>query len=304
MNMKLKNLTGCISTPAKILMTLIIFLIVVLFMQGAIIGMVGVFGQPEEWTESPQPELTEAQKQRWRIHDMKKEFLPDGTIHLIETVKEEGKLRVVNVYDANETLLWDSKRGENPYHYLSWAEFVEGGINAARLNQLRGITPEFSRTLVVPVVNDERQVIQMWRYEPGPDYFVGFDWKGRKIGYAGSNGFTEVKNGAKPFGEFKRVVDWCYRDHHAPVLLWQTTNRIYQIDFEKRDFKILLDLQDDKIEQVAWKNWEVETFEPDDRPLIFIYVATKKGSRILVFRDPIERLTINAPASGRSAVTC
>jgi hypothetical protein len=294
MNMKLKNLTGYISTPAEILMTLIIFLIAVLILQVAIIGMVGVLGPPEKWTEPRQPELTEARKQRWRINDMQKKFLPDGTIHLIETVKEEGKLRVVNVYDANETLLW-SNRDKNPYHYLSWAEFLKGGINVDMMRLSQILTPEFSRTLVVPVTNDERQIVQMWRYEPGPDYFIGFDWKGRKIGYAGSNGFTEANDQAKPFGEFNRVDDWCYRDHHAPILLWQTTKRIYQIDFEKRDVKILLDLQDDEIKQVAWQNWQVETFEPDARLLTFIYVATKKGSHMLVFRDPIERLTIHVP---------
>jgi len=276
-------------------MTLIIFLIVVLVIQGAIIGTVGLFGPPEKWTESPQPELTEAQKQRWSIRDMRKEFLPDGTIHLIETIKEEGKLRVVNVYDANETLLWDSKAGSNPYHYLSWAEAVEGGINEARMDQLQGITSGFSRTLFVPVINDERQIIQRWRYEPGADYFIGYDWQGRTVGYAGSECFIEAKQEAKPFGEFKRVVDWRYRDHNAPLLLWQTTNRLYQIDFEKRDVEILLDLQDDEIEKIAWQNWEVETFEPDDRLRIFIYVATKKGAHVLVFRDPIERLTINVP---------
>ncbi len=296
MNMTLKNLTGYISTPAKTLMTLIIFLIAVLFLQGAIIGMVGVFGTPEKRTEPPQPELTDIQKERWRIDNMQKKFLPDGTIHLIETVQEyKGFLKIVNVYDANETLLWDGKGGENPYQYLSWAEFLQGGIGAALMNQLQGVTSRFSRTLVIPVIDEERQIIQRWRYEPGPDYFIGFDWKGRKIGYAGSKGFTEIKKEAKPFGEFNRVVDWCYRDHHAPILLWQTTNRIYQIDFEKRKVEILLDIHDDEIEKVAWQNWQVETTKPDIRLLNFIYVATKKGSHILVFRNPIERLTINVP---------
>jgi len=111
MNMKLENLTKYISTPAEILVTLTIFLIAVLIIQVAIIGTVDVFGSSEEWTGPPEPEMTEAQKKRWCINGMKKEFLPDGTIHLIETIKEEGKLAVVNVYDANETLLWDSKRG-------------------------------------------------------------------------------------------------------------------------------------------------------------------------------------------------
>ena len=55
MNMTLKNLTGYISTPAKILMTLTIFLIAVLILQGAILGMVDVFGPPEEETEPLQP---------------------------------------------------------------------------------------------------------------------------------------------------------------------------------------------------------------------------------------------------------
>jgi len=96
------------------------------------------------------------------------------------------------------------------------------------MNYSQLLTPEFSRKLVVPVTNDERKIVQIWRYEPGPDYFIGYDWKGRKIGYVGSNGFTEAKSEAEPFGEFRRVVDWCYRDHHAPILLWQTTNRIYQ----------------------------------------------------------------------------
>jgi len=59
-----------------------------------------------------------------------------------------------------------------------------------------------------------------------------------EIGYFGANGFTESKTEVKAFGEFVQFAAWCPVGSYNPMLLFQTQNSIYQINFDN-SFHIL-----------------------------------------------------------------
>ena len=304
--MKLQHIKAYISVSAMAVMTLITLLIAVMILQAIIMGTVSIF-MPQYWYQRDEPELTEAQEQRWRINDMKKEFLVDGTIHLIHTT-EEGpyrwdKERQIEVYDINNNLLWAGGQEHNPYTYLQWPDYRGGSqdLAAGYMAEMRMITPQLSQTLMIPVINFEREILQRWRYEPGTDYFIGFDSEGRKIGYAGSNGFKELQNEAKPFGELKYMTACQAEDSPSPQLLWHAENRLYKINFEKATVEAIVDLQDDIIERIALTNWAgIEPQKSEYHPQM--HVLTEKSKHILLLKTPDQKLTINIPKEWRDDI--
>ena len=299
--MKLQHITAYISVPAKVIMTLITVLIAVMILQAVIMGMVSIF-LPQNGYQRDEPELTQAQEQRWRIAEMGKLFLVDGTIHLIHSIKDQpnrwDQERQIEVYDANNNLLWAGEQEKNPYTYLQWPDYRRGIhqlLEPRYMAEMRMITPQLSQTLMVPVVNSERQILQRWRYEPGPDYFVGFNSEGGKIGYAGSNGFTKLQNEVKPFGEFKYMTGYQAEESPSPQLLWHAENHLYQINFEKATVEAIVDLQDDIIERIALTNWAgIEPQKNKYRPQM--HVLTDKARNFLLLKAPDQQLNINTPA--------
>jgi len=298
MDKNLRDLTKYLSTPFKVLMTLVVFVVMLIAIEGIILGTALLFVKREE--ETPQkPKLTEAQERLWRIKNMQKRFLEDGNLHLIHVIEAEQEYqqreeRQIEVYDVKENLLWSGKYEDNPYSYLRYPEYFDGrgkGINRTYMQEMQMLTGSISRKLVVPVVGAKRRILQRWRYELGGDYFVGFNSEGGKIGYAGSNGFTETKSEVKPFGKFKYMTAWEPADSISPVLLWQSANRVYQIDFEKHSITTLIDVQDDEIDRIAITNWcWIDPEKSQYRPTL--HARTVKGESIIFLRDPEERFTI------------
>ena len=74
--------------------------------------------------------LTEEQARLRRIQYARKEFLPDGTLHLVTGVGGPRRIEYFGlrpapaqerVFDVNDQLLWEGPTKERPYAYLSWA---------------------------------------------------------------------------------------------------------------------------------------------------------------------------------------
>jgi len=245
--------------------------------------------------------LTEPEARQKRIRESLKEFLPDGTCHLIHTAVRtdwrEESLDEVEVYDAKDELLWSGKRSHLPYNYLKWSyrpgTQYFGGLGARDLSVYAPIGVEFSRQLTIPITSADGQTIERWRYDRGADVFAGYDSDQRLIGYWGSAGLTRSEAQAGPFGQFVIMYAWWPKDSPSVVLLWQTRSRVYQINFAERTMDILFDLPGEEISKMEVSNWDGLHENTKNRPVI--YVVTKSGECHVLLRDPSQRLRFDVP---------
>jgi len=225
--MKIKNKFQYIATPAKVFMTVFIVLIAVSILQGICIEIEQTYTRTKRFTT--EAELTEEEKRIDRIRSSAKEFLPDGTIHLICRLEHiSDQISQEQIYDTNDNLLWEGPSDKRPYEYLSWANQLRGYhdvFSLEQMKQIQMITTDFSRNVRVPVRSDNKTE-QIWRYCPGTRYFKGYNASGEQIGYAGATGFSDSKSKVKPFGEFGLFTAWCPQDASSPTLLWQTQRLI------------------------------------------------------------------------------
>lgn len=305
--MKLKNVLPYIAKPVRICLTVLIVLIAVSFLQTIVLETCRMFTyvkrQPPMRTET---KLTENEERIERIRRSSKEFLPDGTIHLVNELRPQnlrsGESRIEQIYDANDHLLWEGPSDRRPYEYLSWAE----GLNSydevfdlRRFKDTQMLTPAFSRNIEIPVgsINNTEQI---WRYLPGAEYFIGYNTDGEKIGYISASGFSTSRSKTKPFGEFRCFTAWSPRDSSSPMLLWQTQKRIYHINFEKQDVELIFESTDSDIETInihAWRDLKLRTNNDMDdqayRPLLVC--TTKDGTSHLILREPDRQLTFTVP---------
>ena len=309
--MKLKISLKHIATPTKIFMTVLIVLLAVLILQGIILEIERTFRV--SITTKPKAELTEEEKRIDRIRSSSKEFLPDGTIHLIHkprrTPGRVDEFEIEQIYDVNDNLLWEGPSDKRPYSYLSWSKQLRGyrgGFTQQQMKQMQMITPGFSRNIEIHV-GSYNKTEQIWRYYPGAQYFKGYNTNGGKIGYAGSTGFTDSKTKSKPLGKFGFFTAWCPQDSVSPTLLWQTQRHIYQIDFEKQHVELIFesteaDIEIERTSLHAWRDVKPgEThyrYNKKYRPLLLC--RTKDGKHHLVIRNPVRKLTITVPNDWRS----
>jgi len=304
--MKLKSSLKYIATSAKVFMTVLIVLIAVSILQGIILEIERTFRLSA--TTKPKAELTQEEKRLNRIRNSAKEFLPDGTIHLVYnlgyTPTRMDMPAREQIYDVNDNLLWEGLSDKRPYEYLSWAKQLRRyreGFTRQQMKQTQMITTDFSRNVRIPVRSDNKTE-QIWRYHPRAQYFKGYNASGEKIGYAGSTGFTDSKSKVKPFGEFRLFTAWCPQDSSNPTLLWQTQRRIYQINFEKQHVELIFesteaDIEIERTSLHAWRDLKPGEKEYIDhkkyRPLLLC--MTKDGKHHLILREPRQQLSLTVP---------
>ena len=266
--MEAKNPIQCIARIATVFMATLLILLLVVVVQAITIELAPVL-----WTASPAPpskepnhELTAEQARTQRILRAKKEFLPDGTLHL---VTESGRNRWQpqygpypadaptgerRIYDVNDNLLWEGLATERPYDYLSWAWNVGGDRDRFSLHQMRSMqtaTPDAAlRTLEIPVATAD-ELLEMWRYDSWADCFVGYSLEGGRIGYLSAVGLTDAKMDVRPFGSFQSFRVWWPEHSSSPTLLWQTEQRICLIDFASRQVEQFLESPRRQIEDVT-----------------------------------------------------
>ena len=300
--MKLKDSLKYVARPAGIVTTVLVLLIAVGILQGIIVETARLWQTPSRAAIKKPKKISEQEKHLEKIRNSAKQFLPDGTIHLVHefsdtpTVSNDDQ-RQQEVYDANGSLLWSGLENNRPYEYLSWTRVSRGHekFNEQRMKQIYTITPEFSRPLEIPVRSREKTE-QVWRYDPKRQLFVGYRADGGNIGYIGSTGFADSKSRAKPFGTFKLFTAWCPRDSFSPTLLWQTSRRVYEINFEKQQVQLIFESSESNIKQIRLHNWRaIRPETPKDlkipyRPLI--KCLTEDGKHHLIMRNPDRKLTV------------
>jgi hypothetical protein len=303
--MKLKNKFQYIATPAKVFMAVLIILSLLSILQGICKEIEGTYSRTKRLTaeEKPEAELTEEEQRIDRIKSSTKEFLPDGTIHLINRLEHISDRKYQEqIYDSNDNLLWEGPSDKRTYEYLSWPKQLRRyseGFYKEQMKDVRMITTDFSRNVRIPVRSDSK-IEQIWHYYPGAQYFKGYNASGEQIGYAGATGFKDSESKVKPFGEFGLCTAWCPKDSGSPTLLWQTQRRIYQINFEKQEVETIFESTEADIEIEmtrlhAWRDLkpgEKEYIDPNEyRPLI--HCKTMDGKHQLILREPKEQLSFN-----------
>lgn len=329
--MKPKIISRYVALTSQVVMTLLLFLVIVSFLQMFAVEIAYEIRQilkPPKVVSpvvTTQPKKSEEEKRLERIQHSGKEFLPDGTVHLLSPsgyvigepyirrlgyVEDEpyfGRSSKLYIYDVNGNLLWEGPPKEKPYEYLVWAremgDYYEPSTDAL-IGEMQLIDPEFSRTLEMPV-NSQQITEEVWRYEPGREIFVGYHFGGKRIGCAGSTGFVNLRSEARPLGPVKLFTAWMPKDSFSPALLWQTDKRIYEINFEKQQVQLLFESAGSKIESLRLFDWGfrygsdfsmsgVKTSLAEKyRPAI--HCLTDDGKHHLVMREPEQKVTITVP---------
>jgi len=140
--MKLQNKFQYIATPVKIFMALLVILCLLSILQGICIEIENTYAREKYFkSEKTEAELTEEERRIDRIQSSTKEFLPDGTIHLIYRLEHiSDQIYQEQIYDSNDNLLWEGTSDKRPYEYLSWAKHLrryKDGFNKQQMNDVR-----------------------------------------------------------------------------------------------------------------------------------------------------------------------
>lgn len=307
--MDAKNPIHYIARAAKVFMATLLVLLLVAFVQAITFELASLF-----WTTTPAPsaepkqELTPEQQRTQRILRAKKEFLPDGTLHLVTQISgnrshllyraspSDTPMGQEQVYDVNDTLLWDGPASERPYDYLSWAQAIRNdGFRSERMRHLHQFAEP--RVLEIPVATPDA-LLEIWRYDSRADCFVGHRLDGGRAGYLSAAGLTDSKADVRPFGRFQSFQVWWPRDSHSPTVLWQTERYIYEINFASRQAKRIPESSQSKIAYVAMNpsyRFRQASGETMARTRPLLHCRTSDEVHHLILKDPDHRIAVATP---------
>lgn len=131
--MDAKNPIQHIARPIQVFMVTLVVLLVIVILEAIAFEVTSLLGPaPALGSREPRKELTAEQEETQRILHAQKEFLPDGTLHLVTEIGARQRQSLdeaspgtpmgrERVYDTNDKLLWEGPAEQCPYHYLLWA---------------------------------------------------------------------------------------------------------------------------------------------------------------------------------------
>jgi hypothetical protein len=297
-----------IAVPIRIFMTALLVLFAVVFVQMCIIEIAPVL-----WTRRPaapapteEKELSPAQQRTQRIRHARKEFLPDGTLHLVTQIggpkwrpqyTPDPPTTQEQIYDVNDKLLWDGPIKDRPYDYLAWAQGIRSDTFKTRdMHRVQTVDPDML-ILEFPVTIGE-ELLEKWRYNPWHDCFVGYSLTGEQLGYLSTAGTTDSKSQVRPFGPFGSFLAWWPPEAHSPMALWQTKRRLYQINFDRQKIELIFESLDGNIADIRVCRWD--SYRPkrsmataQDRQLL--HCRTRDGVYHVIRRDPNQSVTVRVP---------
>ncbi|MHC4836022.1 MAG: hypothetical protein ACYSO3_05060 [Planctomycetota bacterium] len=284
--------TLCVLITLIFLLGLLQFLVVEIYQE--------FYGRKRQRSASVEVELTEKQKQQKAIDTAGKRFGPDGTLYLVKTEMIAGTRKsIFTVKDRDGNLLFKGHQKDCPYSFIQWEPQKStrsyGYREAYRhsdLEELGLINGDFSRHYVVPIVNDHNKRIGHWFYDINKQIFKYYTIAGQLEGFLGSNGYVENKSGAVGFGVSHGIVNWLRPDSYDPMMIYRTESAVYQIDFQNRGVKTLIQTDDDKIRLMRLANWQ-ETEKYDYRPALTI--TTYSGKYHLFLKNPDQYIEMQLP---------
>ena len=288
------------ATPIKTLC----ILLVVMFLAGIaqlIVTQVYWEFTRDQWDLSRQEkqvvEQTEQEKQQRDIHSAGKNFTPDGTLYLTTTSLIPGtRESKYIVKDADNNVVFEGKQEESPYSFIQWQPkrddrnyHYHRGMNQSNIDELNLIGGEFSRHLVVPMVNPDNKRIGHWFFDTDKRVFKYYTIAGRQGGYLGANGYTENISDAVGFDKCKSLENWLRTNSYDPMAIYQSEGAIYQIDFQKKQVETLVKTANDPILRMRLTNWR-ENENYDYRPHL---IAVTKSKKVYLFvKHPDQRIEI------------
>ncbi len=282
-----------IARLSRAVITLILLMFVVLFVQIIVVELAWVYAYKK------QPLPVSPDSPEWRIPKADKLFLPDGTVHLVSKTdtQHNDNYTKEEITDANGLVLWHGIRKERPFKYLDWASPAQH-FPYQQMLSVSQLGPDLPGFIEAPV-RASGEFKEVWRYDLEAQLFAGYEARGGLIGYLGADGFAASKAQAKPFGEFEGFTSWTDEDPSSVVMLWQTKHRIYQIDFRTRSVETLFESAQSDIKSVNWHNWK-PSYPKDKnssdiryRPFIDCQTADKKYH--LIMREPNQAITLELP---------
>jgi hypothetical protein len=282
--------------PAKAIIVLVLIMFIVFFAQFLVTELIWLY-----MNEKPSSPIYPDDPQ-WRIHRAVKNFLPDGTIHLVcrTDAEDNGDYTKEEITDVNGNILWQGIRKDLPFKYLEWESLPPGYATFYGEQQISRIllSPPFPCVLEIPVRRGEKAQ-EVWQYDLEAQVFAGYKIKGGQMGYLGADGLVPSKAQAQPFGKFKGLAAWTGEDASSIVMLGVTKRRIYQIDFRTHKVETVFDSGQSDIESIRWHKWR--PMNPKDRdindiqyrPLLDCLTADHR--RHLIMREPNHILTVELP---------
>jgi hypothetical protein len=263
--------------------------------------------------QAPIIRLTQDQQNQLKKEKAQKMVLTDANVHQVALIDWE-RLRWrkrreleydIEIFEPNGQFIWKGPVKEKPFEYLEWSHVSvfwpfpyrnhqDGLISERKMNEIMMITPEFSHSIIVPADSDEN----FWRYDPQQEIFINYnnDWK--EIAYLGATGFVETKADSEPLGKLINWTSWIPRYDSKHMMLWQTKNSLYQINFTYRKFEILFQ-NNAQIEYMDLNRWRsikrvgIHVFPTNQRP--FIHILTTDHKHHLILNEPKQNITINVP---------
>ncbi len=321
--MKMKPVAKYFARSCQVFMMLLLFAAIVHILQA--FGIITVewlseMAPPRAREQKPEPQraVTPAEERGLEVSKMKKRFLADGTIHLIETVETKDERSDwdrlldrnraparVRIYDANLNVLWEGADSERPTEYRQYVPFES--YRGERWQAMRGYRkyePEFRIDFSYPpleiTVEDGGHISQTWRYEWRGENFTGYRTGFGKMGHIGANGFSERRSESQPLGANGYLVDGEQKDS----ILWATVSRLYEIDFRERKVKGLFESAGSDIASVNTNYWrpEPEASVPQYTlvPAPIIIVGTKDGKYHLIEKGRAAAITVTVPGERHS----
>jgi hypothetical protein len=291
-----RNVLECASRPAEAVIALILIMFIVLFAQFLATELVWLYTY-----EKPSPPIYPDDPQ-WKIHRAGKQFLPDGTMHLVRgtDIQDNGDYTKEEITDVNGNILWQGIRKDRPFKYLDWEASPRGYSEFYGEQQISRmlLSPPLPCILEVPVRVGE-EVKEVWQYDLEAQVFAGYKIEGGLMGYLGADGFVFSKAQAQPLGKIRGLALWTDEDPSSVVMLGVTKRRIYQIDFRTHKVEMVFDSGQTEIESIRWNRWrptnpkERDSNDIQYRPLVDCQTTDHRHH--LIMRGPNQILTVELP---------
>lgn len=242
--------------PVQLLMTLAVCMILVTICQMIVYGISLERAQRAfERRRSQNVTVSEADRTQ-------KEFLFDGTIVLVRQTTEPttGRVKIIQVADANNRTLYEGPPDKNPYAFISWSREGPGNFQIETalgdMSGYYGLNPDFSRMLCVRMVGPDQRRSVTWVYDPGLGALAGYDLNGRVTGYLGAQGLALRRQDVRPFEEGRRLSRLKRADSANPTALWIAEHSVYLIDFDAAKVRQIFHLDDHSMLGVAVNHWD------------------------------------------------
>ena len=244
-------------------------------------------------------DLTEQEKRQIEISNAVKSFTEDGTIYLVITEVTPGTFQSKYIVKNTEgDILFEGKEENCPYSFIEWSPQNKDGMyvsnrtmNQYDLNELDLIGPEFSRNLIIPIVNPYNKRIGHWFFDTDKHIFKYYDIQGRSGGYLGANGYAETEGGAVAFETCVKMQSQLRPNSYDPMMTYETEFAVYEIDFQNKHVNTLVHTED-PIRDVSFINW-LQVQDYDYRPAMI--VRTNANKLYLHFKNPDQFIETQLP---------